>query len=172
MLPGMSGLDLCRRLRAAKDRVSILMLSAMASTEDRIEGLRTGADDYMTKPFDFDELVARIEALHRRALPADDTGQDSGLAVGPIRFNPSAMQVFVDGEELDLSGKERDLLVLLMRNSGRVCSRERLLNAVWGYDSDPLTNVVDVTVSRIRRKLSDHAEMIATIRGYGYRMQG
>lgn len=170
MLPGMSGIDLCRRLRASKDQVPILMLSALADTEDRINGLRQGADDYLPKPFEFDELIARIEALHRRTSQADAMTNDNALSVGPIRYEQSSMKVFVDDSEIEFSSKERDVLVLMMKNAGRVCSRERLLNSIWGFDADPLTNVVDVTVSRLRRKLAQHSEMIATIRGYGYRL--
>jgi two-component system, OmpR family, response regulator len=169
MLPGMSGEDLCRHLRSIRNDVPILMLSALGSTEDRVTGLRTGADDYLPKPFDFDELIARIDALHRRRngspVPADRT-----LRVGALSFDPEAMRLFRNGEELDLSMKEQDVLVLLMKNAGRVCARERLLNSVWGLEADPLTNVVDVTVSRIRRKLGECADMITTIRNYGYRL--
>jgi DNA-binding response OmpR family regulator len=170
MLPGMSGDDLCRSLRAARNPVPILMLSALGSTDDRVHGLRTGADDYLAKPFEFDELVARIEALHRRnhAPAAPETGRT--LTLGPLSFDPDAMRLTLDGAELDLSTKERDVLVLLMKNAGRVCARERLLNSVWGLDADPLTNVVDVTVSRIRPKLGEAADMITTIRNYGYRL--
>lgn len=170
MLPGMSGEELCRLLRASRNDVPILMLSALGSTEDRVNGLRTGADDYLPKPFDFDELIARIEALYRRKTRGAFLEADRLLRVGPLCFDPASMRLMLDDVELDLSTKERDVLVLLMRNAGRVCARERLLNAVWGLEADPLTNVVDVTVSRIRRKLPQMAEMITTIRNYGYRL--
>jgi DNA-binding response OmpR family regulator len=170
MLPGMSGIDLCRRLRASKNQIPILMLSALADTENRVGGLRQGADDYLPKPFEFDELIARLEALHRRTSQAETTMDDNDLSVGPIRYDQSSMKVYVDDGEIEISSKERDVLVLMMKNAGRVCSRERLLNSVWGFDVDPLTNVVDVTVSRLRRKLAQHSERIATVRGYGYRL--
>ncbi len=170
MLPGMPGDELCRHLRSARNNVPVLVLSALGSTSDRVEGLRSGADDYLPKPFEFDELVARIEALHRRSSGKPAPGADRELTVGPLGFDAASMRLTLSGEELDLTGKERDLLVLLMKNAGRVCARERLLNSVWGLDSDPLTNVVDVTVSRIRRKLGHAAEIIATIRNYGYRL--
>jgi two-component system, OmpR family, response regulator len=149
--------------------VPILMLSALGSTDDRVKGLRTGADDYLPKPFEFDELVARIDALHRRRAKGM-VSQESAVTVGPLRYDTGSMRVYCDGVELDLSTKEREVLVVLMRNPGRVLARERLLNSVWGMEADPLTNVVDVTISRIRRKLLDKAAMIATIRNYGYRL--
>lgn len=170
MLPGMSGEELCRLLRSRRNDVPILMLSALGSTEDRVNGLRTGADDYLPKPFDFDELIARIESLHRRKTRSTAAEPDRMLRVGPLSFDAASMRLMLDGVELDLSTKERDVLVLLMRNAGRVCARERLLNSVWGLEADPLTNVVDVTVSRIRRKLPHAADMISTIRNYGYRL--
>jgi DNA-binding response OmpR family regulator len=170
MLPGMDGYDLCHRLRSAKNNIPILMLSALGSTEDRVQGLRAGADDYLPKPFEFDELIARIEALHRRNTAVYPKQQDVALVTGHLRFDHNSMQVFLGDTTVDLSGKERDLLVLLMKNAGRVCARERLLNSVWGLDNDPLTNVVDVTVSRIRSKLGDHSGLISTIRNYGYRL--
>lgn len=170
MLPGMSGEELCRQLRSSRNDVPILMLSALGSTEDRVSGLRNGADDYLPKPFDFDELIARIESLHRRKTGALAPEADKALRVGPLVFDPSSMRLFLNDAELDLSTKERDVLVMLMRNAGRVCARERLLNTVWGLEADPLTNVVDVTVSRVRRKLSQASKMISTIRNYGYRL--
>jgi two-component system, OmpR family, response regulator len=170
MLPGMSGEELCRHLRSARNDVPILMLSALGSTDDRVLGLRNGADDYLPKPFDFDELIARIEALHRRRTGNLAPSIDRTLRVGPLSFEPGSMRLFLNETEPDLSSKERDVLVLLMRNAGRVCARERILNAVWGLEADPLTNVVDVTVSRIRRKLSQDVDMITTIRNYGYRL--
>jgi two-component system, OmpR family, response regulator len=169
MLPGMSGDEMCRHLRSIRNDVPILMLSALGSTDDRVKGLRTGADDYLPKPFEFDELVARIDALHRRRAKAM-VPQESFMAVGPLKYDSGSMRIYCDDVELDLSAKEREVLVVLMRNPGRVLARERLLNAVWGLEADPLTNVVDVTISRIRRKLVDRAGMIATIRNYGYRL--
>lgn len=171
LLPGMSGEALCRHLRAIRNDVPILMLSALGSTDHRVSGLRNGADDYLAKPFDFDELVARIEALHRRRTGRAPGSEGQVLTVGALMFDPGSMRLSHDGVALDLSTKEREVLVLLMKNPGRVIARERLLNAVWGLEADPLTNVVDVTISRIRRKLPTGREMIATIRNYGYRLE-
>lgn len=170
MLPGMTGDELCRHLRSCRDDVPILILSALGTTEDRVNGLRSGADDYLPKPFDFDELIARIESLHRRKRRSSAIEPDRTLTVGPLCFDAGSMRLMLHGTEVDLSSKERDVLVLLMRNAGRVCARERLLNGVWGLEADPLTNVVDVTISRIRRKMPQVAEMITTIRNYGYRL--
>lgn len=170
MLPQMSGDEMCRQLRARRNDVPILMLSAMASTEDRVGGLRSGADDYLAKPFEFDELVARIEALYRRRTGHSAPDKDHAIVVSQLAYDPASMQIKLDNRNVDLTTKERDVLVMLMRNKGKVLARERLLNAVWSMDSDPLTNVVDVTVSRIRRKLGDAGAMIVTIRNYGYRL--
>jgi DNA-binding response OmpR family regulator len=170
LLPGMSGEDLCRHLRAIRNDIPILMLSALGSTDNRVSGLRNGADDYLPKPFDFDELVARIESLHRRRTGRPMADERQMLTVGALEFDPGSMRLTHAGIELDLSSKEREVLVLLMKNPGRVLARERLLNAVWGLEADPLTNVVDVTISRIRRKLPYGRETISTIRNYGYRL--
>ncbi len=170
LLPGMSGDELCRHLRSIRSPVPILMLSALGSTDDRVRGLNTGADDYLPKPFEFDELIARLEALHRRQTRPASRDLDRTLAVGPLEFDQGSMRLTLAGQDLDISSKERDVLVLLMKNAGRVCARERLLNSVWGLEADPLTNVVDVTVSRIRRKLGNASQMITTIRNYGYRL--
>ncbi|MFQ6548718.1 response regulator transcription factor [Aestuariibius sp. 2305UL40-4] len=170
MLPGVQGQDVCRKLRARKTTTPILMLTALDANEEKVEGLRIGADDYLTKPFDFDELVARIEALHRRAT-GYGAGTDDGLVtVGDIAFDRHSLLVTVEGDELELSKKERDLLLLFMTNKGRVLSRERILNTVWGLNADPLTNVVDVYVGRIRRKIGAEGKRIVTLRNVGYRM--
>ena len=170
MLPGIQGLDVCRKLRARKNTTPILMLTALDAAEEKVDGLRSGADDYLPKPFDFDELAARIEALHRRANGYTANGTEAVLSVGEISFDRASMQVTVGGEEIELSKKERDLLVLFMSNLGRVMSRERILNAVWGVNEDPLTNVVDVYVGRIRRKIGAEGQRIVTLRNVGYRM--
>lgn len=170
MLPGVQGQDVCRKLRARKTTTPILMLTALDANEEKVEGLRIGADDYLTKPFDFDELVARIEALHRRATGYGDSTEDGLVTVGDIAFDKHSLSVTVEGEELDLSKKERDLLLLFMTNKGRVLSRERILNTVWGLNADPLTNVVDVYVGRIRRKIGAEGKRIVTLRNVGYRM--
>lgn len=170
MLPGIQGQDVCRKLRARKSKAPILMLTALDSPEEKVEGLRMGADDYLAKPFDFDELIARVEALHRRATGYAADANDSLITNGLLSFDRSSLQVTVAGKEVDLSKKERDLLLLFLTNSGRVLSRERILNSVWGLNADPLTNVVDVYVGRLRRKIGSEGERIITLRNVGYRM--
>jgi DNA-binding response OmpR family regulator len=170
MLPKLQGQDVCRILRTRKSVTPILMLTALDSTEEKVEGLRIGADDYLPKPFEFDELIARIEALHRRANGYVGTANETILTAGELSFDRRSLALSLAGQELDLSKKERDLLVLFMTNQGRVLSRERILNTVWGVNADPLTNVVDVYVGRIRRKIGCEGERIVTLRNVGYRM--
>lgn len=172
MLPGLNGLDICQTLRAAQVHLPILMLTAMGTVEDRVHGLRTGADDYLCKPFDFEELLARLEALTRRTRepvrwPA------ARLVVGDLVFDREAMKVTRAGEPLSLTAKELAVLELLMSSPGRLFSRERILSAVWGTHEDPLTNVVDVYIRRLRSKIDDGrgAPLIHTQRGLGYRME-
>ena len=170
MLPGIQGQDVCRKLRARKSKTPILMLTALDSPEEKVDGLKLGADDYLAKPFDFDELIARVEALHRRATGYASDASESVLSSGNLTFDRSSLQVTVDGAEIELSEKERDLLLLFLTNTGRVLSRERILNSVWGLNADPLTNVVDVYVGRLRRKIGAEGERIVTLRNVGYRM--
>lgn len=170
MLPGINGMEVCQTLRREGRYVPILMLTAMSTVEDRVTGLRCGADDYLGKPFAFEELLARIEALHRRGpmqLEADST-----LKVGDLVFDRNKMRVKRAGQVLHLTAKEMALLELLMRIPGRLYSRERILANVWGVHEDPLTNVVDVYVRRLRAKLDDgHAvKLIKTVRGLGYKL--
>lgn len=172
MLPGISGLDVCSRLRQSGDRTPILILSALDRTDQRIAGLRIGADDYLAKPYDFDELVARLQALHRRAGDGDtnDTSLDAKrLSAGTIVLDLISYRVTHGGNEVELTEKERDLLALFLSNPNRVLSRERILNSVWGVDTDPLTNVVDVFVGRLRRKFGFDRHELKNIRGVGYR---
>lgn len=170
MLPRLDGREICRRLRAAAVPTPILMLTAMDHIEDKVGALRGGADDYLTKPFDFDELLARIEALARRkdGFAAETP---SVLQMGNVRMERDSMRVLLDGRPVELTGREYQLLEMLMCSRGKVLSRTRILNKVWGYDSDPLTNVVDVYVRRLRTKMQWDAEngWIRTIRNYGYR---
>jgi len=169
MLPGLSGLEVCQRMRARKIHTPVLMLTALDSTDDRITGLRTGADDYLPKPFDFEELLARIAALRRRATEFSQPASQSVLSHAGIVFDREAMILTVDGRPVDLSVKERDLIALLLANTNKVLSRERILNAVWGTQEDPLTNVVDVYIGRLRRKIDPYGHLISTVRGAGYR---
>ena len=172
MLPGLSGKELCQRLRAAGVQVPILMLTALDALEDKVEGLRSGADDYLTKPFDFEELLARIEALVRRSkgtLPRPAPF----LYAGDVTLDREARVVRCAGKQVELTTTEFQLLDLLMSNAGKVLSRTRILLKVWNLDSDPLTNVVDVYIRRLRTKLGWDAErgLIRTLRGYGYKLE-
>lgn len=170
MLPGISGREVCRKLRARGERVLVLMLSALDATEERVEGLRIGADDYLPKPFDFDELVARLEALGRRGARFEEKVDDDVLRLDAIAIDRRSLRASVDGQALELTGKERDLLTFLLLNPDRALSRERILNTVWGVQEDPQTNVVDVYIGRLRRKLGVHGERLRTVRGLGYRL--
>jgi DNA-binding response OmpR family regulator len=170
MLPGISGMEVCQQLRAARIATPVLMLTAMGTVQDRVAGLRCGADDYLTKPFAFEELLARIEALLRR--PPAMVERSSVLSVGPISFDRERMIVTRDGEPVAMTAREMALLELLMSSPGRLFSRERILANVWGVDEDPLTNVVDVYIRRLRAKIDgDGPSMISTVRGLGYRLE-
>lgn len=169
MLPGLEGRQLCRQLRTARVETPVLMLTAMCAIENKVDGLRVGADDYMTKPFDFDEFLARIEALARRARGGMSTAS-AVLRVGDISIEHDAKRVRKDGQVVELTSKEYQLLELLVSAPGKVFSRTRILNKVWGYDADPLTNVVDVYIRRLRAKLGWDLDSgcIRTVRNYGY----
>ncbi len=171
MLPGISGQDVCRKMRAKKDLTPVLMLSALDETDDRISGLQIGADDYLPKPFEFDELVARLNALIRRnKYNQNDTADDKKIiSSGTISYDRESYVVTVEGRQIDLTDKERALLALFLTNPNKVLARERILNSVWGADSDPLTNVVDVYVGRLRNKLGLSKNQIKNIRSVGYR---
>lgn len=172
MLPRLTGMEVCQTLRASGVMTPILMLTALGGVEDRVSGLRMGADDYLVKPFAFDELLARIEALLRR--PRDQRApQDRALRVGGLELDRATMRVTRDGDEIVLTARELALLELFMTTPGRVLSRERILSNVWGVDEDPLTNVVDVYVRRLRAKIDppDATSFITTVRGLGYRLE-
>ena len=170
LLPGMHGLEVCQELRARRVLTPILMLSAMDTTEDKVGGLRLGADDYLTKPFDFDELLARIEALLRRSRSFAE--KRPRLQVANLSFDRKTLQVRRGERAISLTAKELALLELLMSAPGRVFSRERILNNVWGYTEDPLTNIVDVYIRRLRTKLDMDGEppLLHTVRGVGYKL--
>ncbi|MEE4378120.1 MAG: response regulator transcription factor [Candidatus Competibacteraceae bacterium] len=171
MLPGISGQDVCRRLRASKNLTPVLMLTALDAVDDRVAGLRLGADDYLPKPFDFDELVARIEALARRARSFETRELETHvLRSGSLCFDTRSLEVTYDGQRIDLTSKEREILKLLLASPDKIFSRERILNAVWGINEDPMTNVVDVYVGRLRKKLGSSSEAIETVRGVGYKL--
>jgi DNA-binding response OmpR family regulator len=164
-LPRLDGTEVCRRLRAEGD-VPILMLTARAETEDRVSGLDIGADDYLVKPFERLEFLARIRALMRRRPPRGS----ASLAVGDLRLNPDTREVRRAGREIELTNREFELLEYLMRNQRLVVSRERLLDEVWGYDPMAATNTIDVFISNLRRKLEAGGErrLLHTKRGAGY----
>ena len=172
MLPGMSGMEVCQTLRAAGVATPILMLTALGTVEDRVGGLRMGADDYLTKPFAFEELLARIEALLRRSR--DTIAQRATtLTLGDLVLDREQMRATRAGQALQLTARELALLELLMSHPGRLFSRERILAVVWGSHQDPLTNVVDVYIRRLRAKIDDGhpIPLIHTLRGLGYRME-
>ncbi|HEX6601053.1 MAG TPA: response regulator transcription factor [Solirubrobacterales bacterium] len=164
-LPGMDGVEVCRRLRSDGD-VPILMLTARAETEDRVTGLDSGADDYLVKPFERQELLARIRALLRRRPPRGS----ASLEVGNLTLNPDTREVRRGEREIELTNREFELLEFLMRNERLVVSRERLLDEVWGYDPMAATNTIDVFISNLRRKLESGGEsrLLHTKRGAGY----
>jgi DNA-binding response OmpR family regulator len=162
MLPGLDGVSVAGELRAHGVEVPILMLTARDTVEDRVSGLRGGADDYLVKPFAFAELLARVEALSRRVDP------DRTLSYGPLRVEPLSRRAFVDGEEVELTAKEFDLLECLIRNRGRVMTRSELMDRVWEVDFEAETKVVDLYVHYLRKKLGTAGNVIETVRGVGY----
>ncbi len=167
-LPGRDGIAVVEQLRADGVGVPVLMLSARAAVDDRVLGLAAGADDYLVKPFALAELVARLLALLRRA-PAPSPAP-AGTAVGPLEVDPARRRATVGGVPVELTRREFDLLETLARNAGLVLSRERLLELVWGYDFAVDTNVVDVFVSQLRRKLEAGGapRLVHTVRGIGF----
>jgi DNA-binding response OmpR family regulator len=177
MLPGLSGLEVCQQLRAARVRLPILMLTALGALEDRVAGLRLGADDYLAKPFAFEELLARLEALARRSQAGGEPAANATatlLRVADLELDREQMRARRAGAPLPLTARELALLELLMSHPGRLFSRERILATVWGTSQDPLTNVVDVYIRRLRSKVDEgHAHpLIHTVRGLGYRLEG
>jgi DNA-binding response OmpR family regulator len=164
-LPRLNGLEVCRRLRAESD-VPILILTARTETDDRVEGLDSGADDYLPKPFEREELLARIRALMRRRPPRGS----ASIVIGDLRINPDTREVARGDREIDLTNREFELLEYLARNQKLVVSRERLLEDVWGYDPFEQTNTIDVFISNLRRKLEEGGEprLLHTKRGAGY----
>jgi two-component system OmpR family response regulator len=168
MLPGgLDGLEILATLRSRDDRTPVLVLSALSSLDERIRGLRSGGDDYLTKPFALDELLARIEALVRRASPRLEPEL---LSVGDLTLDPRTRRVFRDNLPIPLQPREYLLLEYLVRHQDEVVTRKMLLAAVWGYHFDPETNVIDVQMSRLRNKIDkDNAlPLIRTVRGVGF----
>jgi len=165
MLPGISGMEVCSQIRKKGLSMPILLLTARDSVRDKVLGLDSGADDYLTKPFSFDELLARVRALMRRK-------HDSlvELRYQELRIDTLSHRVFVKDQEVLLSPKEYNILLFLLRNKGRVVSRTRILENVWGYDFNPNTNVVDVHIKSLREKIGEFipSSFIRSVRGVGY----
>jgi len=164
-LPGLDGIEVCRRLRADGDWTPVLFVTARDDEIDRIVGLELGADHYVTKPFSPRELVARVTSVLRRSQGSPDEPAD--LVMGTVRLDPAGRRVFVGDDEVELTATEFDLLCYLMRRPGRVFSREQLISDVWGYSVSGSVRTVDVHIAQVRAKLGD-ASPIRTVRGVGY----
>jgi DNA-binding response OmpR family regulator len=167
LLPGIDGFEVCRSLRANRVDTPVLLLTALDAVEDRVRGLDAGADDYLPKPFAFQELLARLRALGRRRVQAREPDQ---LQTADLMLDLRRRRAVRDGRTIDLSPKEFALLEFLMRNQGRVVTRTQILDHVWGYDYSPDSNLVDVYVTYLRRKIDrGHGQkLIRTVRGAGY----
>jgi DNA-binding response OmpR family regulator len=165
MLPAMNGIEICKKIRADGIQTPVMMLTARESVGDKVQALDSGADDYLTKPFSFDEFLARVRALLRRKKDSI-----SELAWADLRLDVLAHKAFVADKEVILSPKEYAILQYLLRNKGRIVSRTQILENVWGYDYNPSTNVVDVHIKTLREKLGHtlSPEVIRSVRGVGY----
>jgi len=171
MMPSVDGLTVCRVLRFEQDRTPILMLTARTETTDRVAGLDAGADDYLPKPFDLDELLARLRALLRRVdFEASDEEEDDVLRVADLRVDPASRRVWRGEDEIDLSKTEFELIELLVRNTGIVLDHSTIYDRIWGYDFGPDSKNLAVYISYLRRKLERDGEpkLIHTVRGVGY----
>jgi DNA-binding response OmpR family regulator len=171
MLPGIDGLEVCRQMRAEHVMTPVLMLTARGSVEDRVTGLNVGADDYLTKPFAMEELLARINALLRRREQRFD--DNLRLSVGDLTLDLVGHEVRRDGRIIELTAKEFALLEYLMRHSGRVLTRTQIVDAVWRYDMEALSNVVDIYIHYLREKIDQgfSRPLIKTVRGVGYKIE-
>jgi len=169
MLPKMDGLKVCRQLRKDEIHTPILMLTAKSQLEDKVVGLDSGADDYLTKPFAFEELLARVRALARRP---QNTATAEILKVGDLSLNISTYEVLRNGKNISLSSKEYSLLECLMRHAGQILSKDQLIQHVWSYESDILPNTVEVYIRNLRLKIDKNfsQKLIKTIRGFGYKI--
>ncbi|OAB48025.1 response regulator transcription factor [Paenibacillus antarcticus] len=171
MLPGMSGIELLRKIRVNDSQISILLLTARGSIEDKVSGLDLGANDYITKPFVIEELLARVRAaLRLRSLQMEQVIPEQWLSVGNLKLNESTREVFRGDDTIDLTPREFDLLVYLLKNQRQVLGREQILSAVWGYDYFGDTNVIDVYIRYVRKKIdrTGDSDLIHTVRGVGY----
>lgn len=171
LLPRMHGHEVCQQLRMSKLNIPVIILTALDSLDNVVEGLRMGADDYVTKPFAFEELLARIDTVMRRYQEFSE--KDQTLRAGPLHFDQRSLQLTVDGKEVRMTAKELAIIELLMSKPGTLFSRERILSNVWGLNMDPLTNVVDVYIGKLRKKIDGDSgqSMIETVRGLGYRLK-
>jgi DNA-binding response OmpR family regulator len=169
-LPGLKGLELCREARGQGVTAPVLMLTARDTLDDKVRGLNSGADDYLTKPFAFEELIARVNALVRRGEGFEE--KPVRVKVEDLTLDRETLRVRRGDRNIDLTSTELSILDLLMTKPGAVYSREKILSAVWGEATDPLTNIVDVYIGKLRRKIDadDAAPLIETVRGRGYRM--
>ena len=165
MMPGMNGFELCKTVRQKKIQTPILMLTARDSVQDKVRGLDSGADDYLTKPFSFEEFLARVRALLRRK---EDNLTE--FTHGSLKIDAVSHRVFVEETEIFLRPKEFSILMYLVQNKGRVLSRTQILENIWGYDFNPNTNIVDVHIKALREKLKQYSfdESIRSVRGVGY----
>jgi two-component system phosphate regulon response regulator PhoB len=169
MLPDISGTEVCRQIRSDPDlaRIPVIMLTAKADEVDRVVGFELGADDYVTKPFSPRELTLRVRAVLRRKHPG--SGSAEALERGPLRIDPDRHRCFVHEDEVELTAKEFDLLLRLMKRPGLVMTREHLLDQVWGSDIAVTTRTIDTHMKRLREKLGEAGSLIETVRGVGYR---
>lgn len=165
MLPKLDGLSLVQRIRKQGIRTPVIILSAKAAVDDRVKGLQAGGDDYLTKPFAFSELLARVQALIRRST---NTSEPTRLVAGDLVLDLLNREVTRAGEKIDLQSREFALLEYLMRHTGRVVTKTMIMEHIWDYSFDPQTNVVDVLVCRLRNKIDRDKELVQTIRGVGY----
>jgi two-component system, OmpR family, response regulator len=170
MLPNVDGLKILQTLRASGDSTPVLILSALGDVDNRVKGLRAGGDDYLAKPFAFSELLARVEALSRRKGVVQETTE---LTLADLHMNLLTRTVTRSGQPIELTAREFGLLEYLLRNAGRVVSRSMLLEAVWDYNFDPQTNIIDQHVSRLRQKIDKGFEppLVQTVRGMGYSLR-
>ncbi len=171
LLPNKTGLEVCAELRSKGVETPIIMLTALDAIPDRIAGLHHGADDYLVKPYAFEELIARMDAVMRRQPKNRVDRKSNILEYGDIIFNRETITITRKGQVLAFTAKEVGILELLLERPGAVVSREHILDKVWGIATDPLTNIVDVYIGKVRRKLQEHGpNAIETVRGFGYRL--
>ncbi|MCM3053420.1 response regulator transcription factor [Caldifermentibacillus hisashii] len=170
MLPGMSGIELLRKIRNNDPLTPVILLTARGSVADKVSGLDLGANDYVTKPFEMEELLARIRANLRLSLIQNETGESDWIKIGDLKVNEKSREVIRGNHTIELTPREFDLLLYLMKNRGQVLQREQILDAVWGYDFYGDTNVVDVYIRYLRRKIDADQQLpvIHTVRGVGY----